>query len=327
MLTQLINSNLLPIIIGSVLGLLGLGIAIYGFYTWAKSGKQMSMRVEQFVTVDTSVLDDNQSPKKQIIQREIEGSLFKRTIVTWIKRILQFLGRFTPERLAVDLEHKLTIADHPFNMHAGEFYAVRFLIFIAGIIVAFILNRDFKNFDSTNLLIGGAIILVCYMFPGVWLNGKVRTRQDEIRRGLPDALDMLSVCASAGLAFDQSLQKISGYWDTDLGHEINRVTKEMEMGVSRATALRNLSNRLDVDDLTRFVAIIIQAEKVGMSYSDVLKSQADQMRVQRQYRAREIANKLPGKMLFPIALMIFPAMLAVILGPSIPSLLDLFSRM
>ncbi len=326
MVTQIFNGNLLPILIGAVIAVLGLGVAIFGFYSLVKSGKNMSNRMDQFVSAESSVPASTPDSKK-IVQREIQGSLFRRTIVTTIKKFLQFLGRFTPERLVVDLEHKLTIADNPFNMHAGEFYAVRFLFFIAGIVVAFILNRDLKNFNSTNLLIGGGLILICYIYPNIWLKGKVRARQDEIRRGLPDALDMLSVCASAGLGFDQSLQKISSYWDTDLGHEITRVSKEMEMGVSRATALKNLSSRLDVDDLTRFVAIIVQAEKVGMSYSDVLHSQADQMRIQRQFRAKEIANKLPGKMLFPIALMIFPALLAVILGPSIPSLMDLFSNM
>ncbi len=106
-------------------------------------------------------------------------------------------------------------------MHAGEFYAIRFLAFVAGIVVAFILNRDFKNFDIKMLGIGALIVLICYMYPMVWLNGKVRARQDEIQRGLPDALDMLSVCASAGLAFDQSLLKISGYWDTDLDTRSN----------------------------------------------------------------------------------------------------------
>jgi tight adherence protein C len=326
MLTQLISSNFIPILVGAVVGTLGLGVAIFGVISLTRSSKQMSTRVEQFVTAESSYAIST-TQQKTIVPREMKGSLFSRTIMNWIKKILQFLGRFTPEKMVVDLEHKLTIADNPFNMHAGEFYAIRFLIFIAGIVVAFILNRDFRNINNTNLLIGGGLILLTYMYPSVWLKGKVRARQDEIRRGLPDALDMLSVCASAGLAFDQSLQKISGYWDTELGHEIKRVTKEMEMGVSRATALRNLSNRLDVDDLTRFVAIIIQAERVGMSYSEVLHSQADQMRIQRQFRAREIANKLPGKMIFPIALFIFPALLAVILGPSVPSLMDLFSSM
>ncbi len=99
--------------------------------------------------------------------------------------------------------------------------------------------------------------------PMLWLKSKVRTRQSEIGLGLPDALDMLSVCASAGLGFDQSLQKISSYWDTELGAELKRVTQEMELGISRSEALRNMSGRLCVDDLTQFIAIIIQAEKIG----------------------------------------------------------------
>jgi tight adherence protein C len=98
----------------------------------------------------------------------------------------------------------------------------------------------------------------------------------------------------------------------------------MEMGVSRATALTNLSNRLDVDELTNFITIIIQAEKMGMSYADVLHSQALQMRVMRQYRAREIANKLPAKMIIPLALFIFPAIIIVILAPAFPRLLNIF---
>ncbi len=96
------------------------------------------------------------------------------------------------------------------------------------------------------------------------------------------------------------------------------------MGVSRGEALKNMSNRLDVDDLSRFISIIIQAEMIGMSYADVLHSQALQMRVLRQYWAREIANKLPAKMILPLALFIFPALIAVILGPTIPTILNIF---
>jgi tight adherence protein C len=135
---------------------------------------------------------------------------------------------------------------------------------------------------------------------------------------------MLSVCASAGLGFDQSMQKICNYWDTELGLELKRVTQEMEMGVSRAIALKNMSNRLEVNDLTQFVSIIIQAEKIGMSYSNVLHSQALQLRVLRQLRAREIANQLPGKIIIPVILFIFPALIAVILGPAIPIIMDVF---
>ena len=99
------------------------------------------------------------------------------------------------------------------------------------------------------------------------------------------------------------------------------------MGVSRAEALNNMAQRLDVDDLSSFIAILVQAERIGMSYADVLHSQALQMRVQRQFRAREIVNRLPGKIIIPVAIFIFPAMIAVILGPAIPTLLGAFGNL
>jgi len=308
--------------IGGVVGVVGLALAIFGIVAYMRRGKKISSRIEHFVGSKVEINGD--SNERRIIAREIRGSLYNRTIMNWFKKVLDILGKFEPKKSVADIEKKLIIAGNPSNLHAREFSAIRILMLIAGVIIAFMMNRDFENITRNSILIGLAIIVVFMAMPGYWLKGKVRARQDEIRRGLPDALDMLSVCASAGLGFDQSLQKISNYWDTVLGFELKRVTQEMEMGISRTTALRNLGSRVDVEDLSRFIALIIQAEKVGMSYADVLHSQAIQMRVQRQYRAREIANKLPGKMILPIALLIFPAMILVILGPTIPILMDLF---
>jgi tight adherence protein C len=184
--------------------------------------------------------------------------------------------------------------------------------------------RDLANLSLTRGALAVLVLLLSYVLPTSWLSSKVRARQSEIQRGLPDALDMLSVCAAAGMGFDQSLQKITEYWETDLGREFKRTIHEMEMGVSRGTALTNMSNRLDVDDLTNFITIIVQAEKMGMSYAEVLHSQAQQMRIMRQYRAREIANKLPAQMIIPLAVFIFPAILIVILAPAVPRLLSIF---
>lgn len=317
-----INTNFLYIGIGVIIAVFGIIVIVLGVTRWIKSGTKIASRLEQFVAPEQT--SGPVQVVRKVIPREISGSLFKRTIASWMQNFLKFIGKFTPARMASQLEHKLEIAGHPMNMHAGDFYAFRFFVVLAGIAAAFLLNRDFKNLNFTSVILGALIILVAYLLPNSWLNGRVHAKQDEIRRGLPDALDMLSVCASAGLGFDQSLQKISSYWETDLGVEFSRVIHEMEMGVARSTALRNMADRLDVDDLSRFITIIVQAETMGMSYADVLHSQAEQMRILRQYRAREIANKLPAKMILPLALFIFPALLAVILGPVIPTLLSLF---
>ncbi len=322
MIIDSINSNAILILLGIVVAILGLVLAVYGLSTWFKRGNAISTRLDQFVAVETQSSDN--AVKSKVIPRELTGSLFSRTIALWMKSFVQFMERLTPERVAINAEHKLSIAGNPGNMHAGQYLAMRALLLLAGIFIAFFFNRDLNKISTTSAGFGILIIVIFIFLPISWLGGLVKNKQFEIRRELPNALDMLSVCADAGLGFDQSLQKISNYWDTELGHELKRVTQELEMGVTRGEALKNMSNRLDVEDLTRFISIIVQAEMIGMSYADVLHSQALQMRVLRQYWAREIANKLPAKMIIPLALFIFPALIAVILGPTIPTLLNIF---
>ena len=164
-----------------------------------------------------------------------------------------------------------------------------------------------------------------FYLPRIWLRSVVRRKQDKIRRALPDALDMLSVCADAGLGFDQSLQRVSESWKSPLATEFARVVAEMNMGQTRAQAMRNMSNRLDVPELSSFVAVILQSDELGMSISDTLHAQANQMRIERRYWAQEQARKIPIKMLFPLIFLILPAMWVVILGPAVITLRALFS--
>lgn len=316
-----LDQNLILIAAGILVLVVGVAVVIYGLNRWGKGGSKVASRINQYVAREEV---EPAKSKRRILLRESSGSLFSRTLGSWGRNFLNFLGRFTPQKTIDRLEHRLGIAGFPGGMHAGQFYAIQFLLTAAGIVLAFLMLRDLENLTLTRGMIALLAVLLCYLLPNYWLNSKIRARQSEIQRGLPDALDMLSVCAAAGMGFDQSLQKITDYWDTDLGHEFKRAIHEMEMGVSRATALNNMSDRLDVDDLTNFITIIVQAEKMGMSYADVLHSQALQMRVMRQYRAREIANKLPAKMIIPLALFIFPAIVIVILAPAIPKLLSAF---
>jgi len=317
------NINITYLLIGLGISLLLIGILVFVISQLKKRQKQITDRIELFITSGSAIEAEGISTRR-IIQREVSGSLFSRTLAAWFENILQFLGKYSPDSLTKEMDHRLTVAGKPGNLNGRSFFAIRVLVFFAGIFTAVFINRNLSTLNFKSIMVGIGIIVVSLMFPNSWLNGQMRNRQGEIRRGLPDALDMLSVCASAGLGFDQSLQKISGYWQTELGAEIKRVTKEMEMGVSRSEALKNMSNRLDVNDLSQFVAIIIQAELIGMSYAEVLHSQAHQLRIMRQVRAREAANKLPGKMIIPVILFIFPAMIAVILGPTFPVLLNLF---
>jgi tight adherence protein C len=209
------------------------------------------------------------------------------------------------------------------RIKAREFNGIRVIFILAGAMLGGLM-LIMRGTDTRNLALAGGLVVLTALLPTLWLRMRVRKAQSKIAKALPDALDMFSVCASAGLAFDQSLQKVSDYWQNELGTEFRRVVAEMEVGVSRSDALKNMSGRLQVSDLSSFVAVITQAEVMGMSIADVLHSQADQMRLMRQFRAKEIANQLPAKMIIPLALFILPALMAVIIGPMIPTFINNF---
>lgn len=252
----------------------------------------------------------------------LTGTLLERTVKPFIRRLAKFLGRFTPAQVLHNLDHQLVLAGQPMGLGAREFYGIRFIFVIFGLFLAFVLLRMGRT--NLNLLGAGLAILVSVLLPIVWLRRLIRDRQKEIIKGLPDALDMLSVCATAGLGFDQSMQRVSEFWQTTMGTEFGRVIAEMEMGISRKEALRNLAHRTEVTELSSFVSLIVQAEQLGMSISHTINSMAEQMRIERRFRAQEEARKLPNKILFPLVFFIFPSMIAVILGPSIPAIVDLF---
>ena len=119
------------------------------------------------------------------------------------------------------------------------------------------------------------------------------------------------------------MQRVGQTFNNPIGEEFSRVVSEIDFGVSRKEALRNMQSRVEIPQISSFIAVIIQSESIGMSISDVLQSQADQMRIHRQYKAKEIVQRLPAKMMVPLTLLIFPALIAVLLGPMLPYLQEL----
>lgn len=312
----------LQISVGAILGIIGI-VVIYLGARWLRSGS-VTQRLVQYVAapIDTTHSRMNLSRAQT---RIITGSFLNRTFIPAVRGIGRFFGRLTPGGVIEGLAKKLQMAGNPMGLGAREFYGISFLFTVLGAYLAFILYR--RQSPPLNIILSIAVLIMMYFFPKLWLQSKVSRRQNAVRKGMADALDMLSVCATAGLGFDQSLQRVSEYWDTPIGHEFGRVISEMEMGLSRREALRNLSDRLEIREISSFVALILQTEQLGMSISDTLHAQAEQMRIERRFRAQEQAQKAPIKMLFPMIGLIFPALLAVILGPAIPALREIFGRL
>jgi tight adherence protein C len=156
------------------------------------------------------------------------------------------------------------------------------------------------------------------------LGSKIRKRKKEIIKSLPDAMDLLTIAVEAGMGFDGAMQKVAEKWNNELSRGFSKVVQEMRLGVIRREALRNMSNNMDVPDVTSFVAAIIQADQLGVSIAKILRVQSEQMRIKRRQRAEEQANKAPIKMLFPMVFLIFPALFVVLLGPAVIILMETF---
>ncbi len=156
-----------------------------------------------------------------------------------------------------------------------------------------------------------------FLMPDVVVNAKIRDRQDSVRAALPDALDLLAVSVEAGLGFDGAVAKLIQYMGGPLIEEFALTLNEVRIGESRTEALKRMAARVDVPELSSFVRAVVQADQLGTSMGGMLRIQAKDARVRRQFVAEEKAMKAPIKMLIPMAVFILPALFIVILGPAL----------
>lgn len=239
--------------------------------------------------------------------------------------MLARLGRMTPSGNLAALRQQLRAAGNPGNLAVIDFLGIKMLSAILTAILTTIYLISMRGMPTSSALLfaaGGA--LVGLYLPNFWLNGRISARKTEISKALPDALDMLTTMVDAGLGFDIALVRLCERWDNPLTHELERVVHEMRMGVRRMQALRNLADRVDVPELRTFIAVLIQADQLGISIGNILHAQSEQIRMHRRQRVEEIAATMPLKMMPIIVLFIFPALFAVLLGPSIPGFIGAF---
>jgi tight adherence protein C len=210
------------------------------------------------------------------------------------------------------------------------FLGAKMLLIFAGIGLglAVTLSKLLPVSQSLFLTAGaGGLALVA---PGLWLDARKKKRQAVLRRGLPDALDMLVLCLEGGVSLPAAVQRVTTELQTAhplLGAELNIVQREMLLGLSAGAALQKLGQRADLEDVRNLASVLLQNERFGASVTKALRTHSDVLRQQRQQRAEELAQKAAVKILFPTLLCIFPAIFIVILGPAAFQLIAIFSRM
>jgi tight adherence protein C len=211
------------------------------------------------------------------------------------------------------------MAGNPRGLDPTIFWALRFLGLATGVLmvfVSFIAPEGSFLKGSSALFIAVGVSLAGFFLPELWLRSKIQRRQKEILRALPDALDLLTICVEAGLGFDMAMDKVQTKWENELSLVFARVLREMQLGKLRRDSLRDMASRVGLTELSSFVAAVVQSEQLGVSMANVLRVQADAMRIKRRQLAEEEAQKAPIKMLFPMAFLIFPSLLIILLGPA-----------
>jgi tight adherence protein C len=229
--------------------------------------------------------------------------------------VLVKLSRLVPKspKEMTRLQRRLTRAGYPFFGHV-VFYSVAEVVLP---LVLFVCTVALLGF-SGGLAPGLFLAIVGYVAPSFYVSYKATNRERAIRNGLPDALDLLTVCVESGSGLDQAIAKASDELQIShpvLAAELTMVTTEIRAGKPRIEAFKNFASRSGVDDVRTLVGMLVQTDRFGTSVADALRVHADTSRTKRRQLAEERAGKVGVKLVFPLALCLFPALYIVCFGP------------
>lgn len=200
-----------------------------------------------------------------------------------------------------------------------DFLALRFANIFVGAVVFFLF------WYLGQALMGFMLGMLLAISPGMWLNSTIKRRHTEIMRALPNLLDLLTLSVEAGKDFISSLRDILAKRKHDaLYEEFSRTFNEIQLGRKRSEALKDLSLRVNHADLSSVLNAIIQAEELGVSIGELLRIQGDMLRNKRFTLAEKLANEAPVKIIIPIVLFIFPAVLVILIGPIAMQAVNMF---
>jgi tight adherence protein C len=249
-------------------------------------------------------------------EMEMQAPFSQRVVVPLVKRGSQMLARTTPARQRDTLEARLRLAGK-YSLDAGTFMIIRLAVsgclLLLGALLGFLIR------GAPAAMIGGALLLVLgYVLPSTWLGRAAKQRVTEMRRMLPDVLDLLTITVQAGLSFDAAMARVAErYAGSALGQEFNQVLQETRLGRQRLEALGAMGERCQVEEVRNFTQAVVQSEQMGVGIGKLLRLQADDLRRTRIQQAKEKAGRATLIMLLPMVGCIFPTLFIILLGPAV----------
>ena len=302
-------------LLAALLVTLAVGGVLAGTYQLRSGEDFLQERIEDFIQRPMATLEDV----------ELQRPFADRVVRPLLRRLTSVAGRVLPQRTLEQTRRELLLAGGVWHLVPIDFLGLRLMVALALGALSLLFTATRGMALPWLLLVSITLTGLGSYLPRLWLKGRIKSRQHDISRALPEALDMLTICVGAGLAFDLAMLKIGEKWDNALAEEFNRVVAEVRMGIERQEALRRMADRTGVAEVGSFIAVLVQADQLGVSIEQVLRAQSHQLRIRRRQRAEELANQAPIKMIFPLVFLIFPALFAIILGPAIPAFLEAFN--
>ncbi len=288
---------------------LGLGATFIGLSVlfWFVFGGTTMSRRQMMANLHRDVEDATQaktrddrelSPLDQVIQRQTPPAVIRQMAKLWASA-----GR--PEKWPVE-----------------RLLAAKFVLGLVGILAA--IAAVALNPGAIGVLMGVGIAALLFFLPELRLYSRSLERRQAIALQLPDILDQMSIAVKAGLGFDAAMARVARTGRGELPEELVRTMQDIQVGQSRRAAYEDLSARTGVDSLHQFTRSIIQAEAYGIALSDVLETQADELRMERRQNAERRAMEIPVKVVFPLILFILPAIFIVVMGPGAIQIMESF---
>lgn len=263
--------------------------------------------------------------EKSVSHREVSKSdlpLMERIVLPALARTRSLAAKLSPGGAQEGLTRRLDLAGNPGTWTAERIMGAKG----AGLLAFALLGVLLGGLSPRGLVFAAIGAAIGFYLPDLLLMNAGQKRQEELRLGLADALDMLTVCVEAGQGFDAALMQVAKATTGPIAGEFARVLSEIQIGKSRGEAFSSLAKRTSVTEAKTFVSALVQADRLGLPIGSVLREQSNQMRLVRRQRAEEKAQKVPVKILFPMLLFIFPALFIVIIGPGAIRIVDTFSN-
>ncbi|MFP5283033.1 MAG: type II secretion system F family protein [Actinomycetes bacterium] len=230
--------------------------------------------------------------------------------------------RLTPTRSVQRLDRLLARAGRPAGWRLDRLLVGKIVLAVVVAALSFLYAQATRG--PLPILVGIAATPIAYFLPELLLHSRAQERSQRIGLELADTLDQMTIAVEAGLGFDAAMARAGKNGRGPLAEELVRTLQDIAVGHSRREAYEALGRRTDVPDLRRFIRAVIQADEYGIAVAEVLRTQANEMRLKRRQRAEEKAMQIPVKVIFPLMLCILPVLFIVLLGPAVLDMMEAF---